>query len=253
MRVLTVYGRIYADCLRQALAGIRKNPWTLLLPVGLLIANTLASSLVLSLGAIGRFLVWIVTAAALSCYLYFLGEVVAKSRVRPGDFVQSIGPYFWSVANLFFVVWVAQLLLSLFTAGTPQAPLFGTMLLLAAAILLNASPETIYQRGSHGGLTPPAARSPPPGELDRVGHPQPPLPRSLLVVPRRPGRWAGLPGLAARRGAEGRPVPSGDGLPRSSLRRDRRHQPPAADVQLARCGLGLTGEAQLHMPLRSQL
>ena len=26
MRVLTVYGRIYADCLRQALAGIRKNP-----------------------------------------------------------------------------------------------------------------------------------------------------------------------------------------------------------------------------------
>ena len=74
MRVLTVYGRIYADCLRQALAGIRKNSWTLLLPVGLLIANTLASSLVLSLGAIRPLLVWIVAAAALSCYLYFLGR-----------------------------------------------------------------------------------------------------------------------------------------------------------------------------------
>jgi len=152
MRVLTVYGRIYADCLRQALTGIRKNPWTLLLPVGLLLANSVASSLVLSLGSIGRFLVWIVTAAAMSCYLYFLGEVVAKSRVRPGEFAKSVGPYFWSVANLFFVFWVAQLLLSFLTSGTPQAPTFAILLDLAAFILLNASPEMIYQRGSYGGL-----------------------------------------------------------------------------------------------------
>ena len=123
-----------------------------MLPVGLLIANTLASSLVLSLGASAASWCGSSPAAALSCYLYFLGEVVAKSRVRPDDFVQSIGPYFWSVANLFFVVWVAQLLLSLFTAGTPQAPLFGTMLLLAAASSSTPRRRSIYQRGSHGGL-----------------------------------------------------------------------------------------------------
>ena len=152
MRVLTVYGRIYADCLRQALVAIRKNPWTLLLPVGLLIARGFASNLILSLGAIGRFLEWIVTAAALSCYLFFLGEVVAKNRVRPGEFAKSVGPYFWSVANLFFVFWVASLLLGMLTAGTPNAPTFAVLLQLAAVILLNASPEMIYQRGSHGGL-----------------------------------------------------------------------------------------------------
>jgi hypothetical protein len=152
MRVLSVYGRIYADCLRQALLAIRKNPWTLLLPVGLLVARGFASSLILSLGAIGRFLEWIVTAAALSCYLFFLGEVVAKTRVRPGEFAKSVGPYFWSVANLFFVFWIASLLLGMVTAGTPNAPTFAVLLQLAAVILLNASPEMIYQRGSYGGL-----------------------------------------------------------------------------------------------------
>jgi len=120
--------------------------------VGLLIANDFASGLILRLGSIGGFLVWIVTAAALSCYLYFLGEVVAKTRVRPGEFAKSVGPYFWSVANLFFVFWIATLLLDLVTAGTPQAPTFAILLQLAAVILLNASPEMIYQRGSYGGL-----------------------------------------------------------------------------------------------------
>src|SRR5215470_15185997 len=43
MNVLTVYLRIYADAFRQALTGIGKNAWTVLLPIGLLYANSLAS------------------------------------------------------------------------------------------------------------------------------------------------------------------------------------------------------------------
>jgi len=151
MNVLTVYLRIYADAFRQALTGIRTNAWTLLLPIGLLEANELLTGLVIgALGRLGSFVVWIVWAAAASCYLYFLGEVVAKSRVKLDEFGRSVGAYFWSVANLFFVYWVASLLIELM-AG-PQRAVFSQLLFLAAVILLNAAPEVIYQRGSSGGL-----------------------------------------------------------------------------------------------------
>jgi hypothetical protein len=152
MNVLTVYLRIYADAFRQTLTGIGKNAWTLLLPIGLLEANALASGLVLSLGFVGQLLVWVVTAAAASCYLYFLGEIVAKSRVRFDEFGKSIKAYFWSVANVFFVLWIAQLVLSLVAGRTPQAGVLGQLLVLAAVILLNAAPEVIYLRGTYGGL-----------------------------------------------------------------------------------------------------
>src|SRR6516164_10133693 len=147
MNVLTVYLRIYADAFRQALTGIRKNAWTVLLPIALLYANNLASGLVLSIPYLGQFLVWIVGAAALSCYLYFVGEVVAKSRVKLDEFGRSIGAYFWSIANLFFVLWVATLVIRLLVPPAQQG-VFGQLLFLAAVILLNAAPEVIYQRGS---------------------------------------------------------------------------------------------------------
>jgi hypothetical protein len=152
MNVLTVYLRIYADAFRQAVTGIGKNAWTLLLPIGLLEANELATGLVIgALGRIGGFVVWIVWAAAASCYLYFLGEVVAKSRVKFDEFGRSVGAYFWSVANLFFVYWIASLLIELM-APPAQRSVFLQLLQLAVVILLNAAPEVIYQRGSYGGL-----------------------------------------------------------------------------------------------------
>ncbi len=152
MNVLTVYLRIYADAFQQALTGIRKNAWTLFLPMSLLVANGLATGLVITaLGRLGSFVVWAVWAAAASCYLYFLGEVVAKSRVKLDEFGRSVGAYFWSVANLFFVYWVASLIIDLMVPG-PQKAVFSQLLVLAAVILLNAAPEVIYQRGSRGGL-----------------------------------------------------------------------------------------------------
>ncbi len=151
MNVATIYLRIYAEAFRQALTGIRKNAWTLLLPIGVLTANNLASGLVLSIPYLGQFLVWVVWAAAASCYLYFLGEVVARSRVKLDEFGRSIGAYFWSVANLFFIFWIASLIVSL-VVPPGQRMLFSQLLVLAALILLNAAPEVIYQRGTSGGL-----------------------------------------------------------------------------------------------------
>ncbi|MGZ6097063.1 MAG: hypothetical protein ACXWLL_01620, partial [Myxococcaceae bacterium] len=152
MNVLTVYLRIYADAFRQALTGIAKNAWTLLLPIALLEANGLATGLVIgTLGRLGQFVVWAVWAAAASCYLYFLGEVVAKSRVKLDEFGRSVGAYFWSVANLFFVYWVATLVIDLMVPG-PQKAVFSQLLFLAGVIVLNAAPEVMYQRGTRGGL-----------------------------------------------------------------------------------------------------
>jgi hypothetical protein len=156
MKVLSVYGRIYADCFRQALLGIRKNAWTLLLPALLLVAWSYAGSLVAMLGLAGNFVGGIVLslaiAAVLSCYLYFVGEVVAKSTVRLAEFQKSIGAYFWSVVNLTFVIWVAGMVLDLVVGRSPQAPVFNILFALAVIILLNAAPEVIYQRGTRGGL-----------------------------------------------------------------------------------------------------
>jgi len=151
MNVLTVYLRIYADAFRQALSGIGKNAWTLLLPIAVLEANEFASALVIgALGRLGSFVVWAVWAAAASCYLYFLGEVVAKSRVKLDEFGRSFGAYFWSVANLMFVFWIASLLIELL--GIRSTFDFEALLKWAALILLNASPEVIYQRGTRGGI-----------------------------------------------------------------------------------------------------
>jgi hypothetical protein len=155
MKVLTVYLRIYADAFQQALTGIRKNAWTLLLPIGLLLAwglvrGTLAS-IGLGQGWVGGIVLGLVLCAVISCYLYFVGEVVAKSRVKLEEFGRSIRAYFWSVANLFFVYWVASLIIDVLVPG-PQKGVFSQLLFLAGVILLNAAPEVIYQRGSYGGL-----------------------------------------------------------------------------------------------------
>jgi hypothetical protein len=62
---------------------------------------------------------------------------------------QSIGAYFWSVINLFFVLWIADLLLSPLLRSDAGLAL---LVLLAKFIILNAAPEVIYVRGSYGGI-----------------------------------------------------------------------------------------------------
>ncbi len=155
MNVLTVYLRIYADAFRQALAGIGRNAWTLLLPMLLLLGWNFARSLLgmtgLGTGWVGGIVLGLLLCAVISCYLYFLGEVVAKSRVKLDEFGRSIRAYFWSVANLFFVFWIASWILALLVPPGQQL-LVSQLLSLAVAILLNAAPEVIYQRGSYGGL-----------------------------------------------------------------------------------------------------
>lgn len=152
MNLLLVYARLYADCLRQALNGVRKNVWTLLLPTGLNLARLYLSALVAPLGIIGGFLVGLVMAALASCYLYFVSEIVSHSVVTTAEFRRSFGAYFWSVVNLFFVIWIAEMLLG-YTLGTIRNGAFVVLgLRLIALVLLSAAPESIYLKGTYGGL-----------------------------------------------------------------------------------------------------
>ena len=72
MQVLVVYARLFAECLAQAVNGLKKNAWTLLLPAGLFIAWTQSGILMAPLGLVGSLLRALFMDALASCYLYFL-------------------------------------------------------------------------------------------------------------------------------------------------------------------------------------
>jgi len=154
MKVLVVYARLYAECLRQALAGLKKNAWTLLLPAVLSIALDESSALVagLRLPFVGGLLLTLFMAALASCYLYFVGEVVSHSKVSVNEMGRSIGAYFWSIINLGFVLWIAQLLADMLLGKAPNGALLMRGLTWVVLVLLSAAPEAIYQRGTYGGL-----------------------------------------------------------------------------------------------------
>lgn len=152
MNVVTVYFRIYAECLGRALTGISKNLWTLLLPIGLSLSLGLLMPLLGALGFVGGILVGLAIDAAISCYLYFTGEVVAHARVGLQDFKKSIGAYFWSIMNLFFIFWLARLVVGVLSAAPSAHQLLSLALNLLIAVMLNPAPEVIYQRGTYGGM-----------------------------------------------------------------------------------------------------
>jgi hypothetical protein len=152
LKVLVVYARLYAHCAVKAVRGIAKSPWTLLLPMGLLAAFFGAAVLVSPLGWLGGIALSFVLTALGSCYLYFVGEVVANTKVTFSEFRKSVGAYFWSIMNLLFVFWIASFALDAVLANNPQRGLFWGLLKLAAAVLLNAVPEVLYQKGTFGGL-----------------------------------------------------------------------------------------------------
>jgi hypothetical protein len=152
MNVAVIYARLYLDCARRALASIGKSPWTLLLPMLLFFLMELAGILAASLGMAGGFLMGAVVAALGSCYLYFLSELVANAKVKLAEFGKSIGAYFWSVANVLFIYWIASFLLSRVLSGSPQARGASSALAWGAVVLLNAAPEVIYRSHTYGGL-----------------------------------------------------------------------------------------------------
>jgi hypothetical protein len=153
MKVISIYAQLYGECLLKALLGIRNNLWTLLLPIGLLVALEVLTGVVASLrlGLLGGIALALIMDALISCYLYFVGEVVANSRVSLQELKRAFGAYFWSIVNLMFVIWIARFALGMLLRG-PQGGLLMAAVYLVALVALNAAPEVLYQGGSYGGI-----------------------------------------------------------------------------------------------------
>jgi hypothetical protein len=153
MSFLMVYGRLYRECAERTVAGLRKNAWTLVLPVPLFWTWILLAGVSGFLGGmIGGILMALILDGLVSCYLYFTGEVVSMSRVRINELRRSIGAYFWSVVNLNFLLFIVNYLLDLLLRGNPNARYGYLLVHLLMAVLLNPAPEVIYISGTYGGV-----------------------------------------------------------------------------------------------------
>lgn len=152
MNVVLVYSRLYIDCLRRAFTSVRKNPLTLFLPAIVLVCFQLISLIAGRLGFLGGILISLAFDALASCYLYFLGEVVANSSISLKEWRNSLMAYFWSIINVNFVIWIATMVLSAVLRSVPNGAVLMSALYLVAVVALNAAPEVIYQKGTYGGL-----------------------------------------------------------------------------------------------------
>jgi hypothetical protein len=132
--------------------AIASNGWTLLIPAAALFARGWVGRLLLPLGIVGGLLVMVATAAFLSSYLYFLGELVHGRRVSARELKTSFGAHFWPLVNLYFVAWIASLVFQLWLGGKPGSP--GVLLApwIIAFVVFNTVPEVIYLRGTDGAL-----------------------------------------------------------------------------------------------------
>lgn len=147
-----VYLRIYGKSLVDALAAIGKSPWTLLLPMGLMVAFYFLAMLVSPLGLVGGFLLALARTAGFSIYTYFLAAVVSRQKSSVSELKTAMGAYFWSWMNVFFVLWIVDLVLGAGLAANPRGPTITLALTFMELIVLNAAPEVIYQRRVMGGL-----------------------------------------------------------------------------------------------------
>ncbi len=150
MKELTVYGRLYLEVFQKAFDGLKKNLWTVLLPVLLMLAMGVAGTVSRAFGMLGGILMSLATAAVFSCYLYFVGEIVSGSPVKFSELKRSVGSYFWAVINVMFIFWIARLAIQVL--GGASAGVLMLALVTVGAIAFNAVPETLYIQGTHGGM-----------------------------------------------------------------------------------------------------
>lgn len=151
MNVVTVYVRLYGECLVKAVAGIRKNPWTLLLPMGLLfVGGALGALFAALLGPLGGMGLGLLMDALYSAYLYFVAGVVQHSKVSVKEIRQGLGAYFFSIMNVVFVIYITDLVLGYALAGNPDRHVIGLGVKMVEAVLLSAVPEVLYQRNTYG-------------------------------------------------------------------------------------------------------
>ena len=134
----------------QTIKSFKKN-WIIIFTgfiytiLNLAIYKILRSLLTGPLYIISEIIVVLITSAMVSNYLYLLFNIINYDRVTLNDFKNGFGYFIRKIYGIFFIGYVANLLLSLVSdmLGNISAILI-PLLYLGVLIILNPLPETIY-------------------------------------------------------------------------------------------------------------
>jgi hypothetical protein len=143
---------MYADCAAATGRGLLKNLWVVLLPMLYGVVGSVAAIITAPLGIIGGFIMGLVEAALFASMLYMIDEIVSGNPVRPRELVMSLRRYLWPVINVMFVFWIAGLIAGAVLGNMQNGGIITIALMVVLFILLNATPEAIYQKRMYGGL-----------------------------------------------------------------------------------------------------
>ncbi|HLR20947.1 MAG TPA: hypothetical protein VK087_02980 [Tissierellaceae bacterium] len=113
--------------------------------LNLLIFNLVSSIFRGPLSILLGFILAIVSSSFISNYLYLLFNIVNYDRVTFQDFKDGFTALIWKIYGVFFISYIANLLLSLVIEPLGnEVGNINSLLYLLAFVILNALPETLY-------------------------------------------------------------------------------------------------------------
>ncbi|WIV11387.1 hypothetical protein [Proteiniborus sp. MB09-C3] len=95
---------------------------------------------------------FIATSAMISSFLYLLNQIIRYGRVTIQDFKDGFTVYLWKVYGVLFIGWVASFLFDriigpvIYSANLSLSGTISFIISLLVLILMNALPESIYQK-----------------------------------------------------------------------------------------------------------
>lgn len=113
--------------------------------ISLVVGNLVGMLFSGPLSIISGFISYFIQSAIISNYLYLLFNVINYNRFNFNDFKQGFSYFLWKVYGVLFILYLAELLLSLFgNVFGSAAVLLNMVILLLGLVVFNALPETIY-------------------------------------------------------------------------------------------------------------
>lgn len=143
---------VQKSTIKKSIKSLIKN-WPIIftgivyMTISLLLTIVLSRLFVGPLSILAGLISAVISSALISNYLYLLFNIINYNKINLNNFKEGFTAYLWKVYEVFFIVWLASYLLSSVSniAGGSGGVIISLIYLLAF-ILLNALPETIYQK-----------------------------------------------------------------------------------------------------------
>lgn len=138
--------QLYHQALRATASSLTRN-WLLIIAViGLAILMFLITTVAMSLGMLGGFLLGAANAFAVGTMLALVEQAVLSTRpMTLADLQYAAGQYFWDVITIGFIVLVPLQFLEMGMQANPYGPAIVSGVFFLIFLLLNPVPEIIYQ------------------------------------------------------------------------------------------------------------